>query len=88
MSGVVLVGVSSSQNPEFVVGSLARICKGVLPEMKYQGLLLNILNCFKFKFKHVEVRNVPFSVDQELRSRPGRSRRAFGTHSPVERSLS
>lgn len=42
MQGVVLVGVASSQKPEFVVGSLARICRGVLPEMKYQGFLLNI----------------------------------------------
>lgn len=41
MYGVLLVGVAGSQKPEFVVGSLARICKGVLPEMKYQGLLLN-----------------------------------------------
>lgn len=42
MQGVVLGGVSSSQKPDLVVGSLARICKGVLPERKYQGLLLNI----------------------------------------------
>lgn len=42
MQGIVLVGVSSSQEPEFVVGSLARICRGVLPEAKYQGFLLTI----------------------------------------------
>jgi len=42
MQGIVLVGLPSSQKPDLVVGSLARICKGVLPEMKYQGLLLNI----------------------------------------------
>lgn len=31
---------------------------------------------------------MPFSVDQELSARTRRSRRAFGTHSQVARSLS
>lgn len=65
MQGDVLAGVSSSQKPEFVVGSLARICRRSLTRSEKPRTFVESskFRC-KWKFRQcspVEVGNVPFS---------------------------
>lgn len=91
MQGVVLAGVSSSQKPECVVGSLARICTRSLTRSEKPRTFVESskFRC-KWKFRQcspVEVGNVPFSelargvrLDEE---KPG----AAGPRSRVSRPL-
>lgn len=92
MQGNVLVGVSSSQKPEFMVGSLARICRRSLTRSEKTRTFVKSskFRC-KWKFRQcspVEVGNVPFSeltrgvgLDEEKQG-------AAGPHSRVSHGLS